>query len=403
MSSTYPSTSDTKEWRRQPSEDDRRDAEPEKPSYTLRKLRDFMATKKYFVQRQFVVDDNVVFIKVHTESIGENILIYFPSKYNIPAETGGVPITEIIPHELTDKDLLSIQKQSDSDVKENYGELTIDDLKDPDSYSDDNYKAISLDSNRDNDIRKKMVKYTAQLEKFRNCTTKIPYKFAILTDDVLCIINRYNETENYLVKNGKGLVPNIIDSKTDTLCPIEHELYVLIDLPSFYEKIGQVPDDLLRLYRNFYAVLNRAHTKQTAVVEHRFKNYQAINAKMIGDYSTKSKFLDLMSTLTNSLDKSIKQERELIEKIGLIEGSRDSSTMSKDADRSFKLSKNDNELQKIRELKKKTIEMLHEIKIKYHNFLLIYDSVITETSRDLKNIETNIGSLGISTGSGKKK
>ncbi len=360
-----------------------------------------MAMKKYFISHQFIVDDNVVFIKVHIESIGENILIYFPSKYNVPREYEVTSSTEITPYELTDKDLLISQKSQAADVTD-YGELNIDSIKDINAFNDDNYHQINIDSNRDSVIRKKLVCYSNQLTRMKNCTAKIKYKFAILTDEILSIINRYNEVETYLIKNGKGLVPNIVDSKTDTIIPIEHQLYVLIDLPSFYEKINQIPDDIIKLYRNFYGTLSNTHTKQTSMAEHQFKNYQQIISRMVGEYNKKNQMLDLMTSLTESLEKSKAQETALLEKIAIVESKRDSS-MTKDTDRSFKLSKGQQELQKIGDLRKKIRETLHEVKAKYHNYRLTYDNVITETTRDLKNTEANMALLGITLETGKKK
>jgi hypothetical protein len=351
---------------------------------------------------------------VHAESIGEDILIYFPSKYNIPKESGNIPCIEIIPYDLTEKDLLSLQDQEEKETRENYGELQIDDLKDKDSFTDDQlqrqYAPISIDSNREYLIRKAMVRYTNQLNKFKNCTTHIKYKFAILTNDAMCIINRYNETECYLIKDsGNGVVHNIIDSKTDSVVSISHELYIMVDLPSFYEKISQVPDDLIKIHRNFYATLNRAHTKQTAMAEHRLKYHQLIVTRMLAEYARNNKYLEMMNTLTTSLEKSIEQEEQIIQKIKIIstKSPDDKPTVAKDTERSFKLSKNEQDLQKVRELKVKTAKLLHEIKTKYHNFLVTFDSVITETCFNLKQIENNISLLGINLdtviGNGTKK
>ena len=366
------------------------------PSYTLKTLKDYLARRKFYVKTQFVADDDtIIFIKVHSESIGENILIYFPSKYSVPKESGNIQSVELVPYELTDKDLLSIQEQEEKENTENYSELQIDDLKDKDSYSDEQYKPISIDSNKEYIIRKSMVRYIGQLNKFKNCTTHIKYKFAILTDNALCVINRYNETECYLIKNGSNLVQNIIDTKTDTVVPIVHELYIMIDLPSFYEKINHVPDDVIKIHRNFYNTLNRAHTKQTALVEHRFKNYQLVITRLLAEYTKNNKYLDLLQSLSQSLEIAIKQEDQLIQKIDIIKGTKEKSTLVKDTEKSFKISKNEQELQRIREIKTKNLKLLHEIKARYHNFLLTFDSTIIETCMHLKQIEEGISRLGI--------
>jgi hypothetical protein len=376
--------------------------QPIRENYTLRNLKEFLASKKYYIKSQFIIDDVIIFIKIHAELIGEDIFVYFPSKYNIPVDRD-IIYYEIVPYELTDKDLLSINNIDKNDeIKENYSEVQIDDIKDLDSFTDKNYKAIDIDSNYENIIRKKMVKYTNQLNKFKNCTAKIKYKFVILTDDTLSIINRYNETENYLIKNGKGIVKNIIDSKTDTICNINHELYILIDLISFYEKINQIPEDIIKLYRNFYSILSKGHLKQTALAENRFKNYQYMISKMVNLYNQKSKYLELISSLAFSLEKSIHSENQLIQKLGISENKdTTTSSMTADAKRSFKLSKNEQELQKTREVKTKTSNLLREVKVIYHSFILTFDSSITEITSNLKNIEIDIKVLGIS--SDKKK
>lgn len=366
------------------------------PEYTLKKLKDILASKRFYINRQFVNDDSIVFIKVYSEAIGESILIYFPSKYNVPKEVGSIPITEVNPYELSDKDVLILQEEDEKELRDQYHELQIDDLKDVDSFSEDHYRPISIDGNHENVIRKKMVRYNKQLEKFKSCTSKLKYKFAILTEDVLCVINRHNDTETYIVKNGRGVVPNILDTKTDTVTVIDHELYVMIDLPSFYEKINRVPGDIIKLYRNFYSTLTRAHTKQTAHTEHRFKNYQFIISKMVEMYGQKSKLLGLMDNLISSLEKSLQKEQQIMETMTILKENSAATTMASDKERTLKLTKQEQELNRIREVKKKTAEMLQEMKRKYHSFVVTFDSVATETTRNLKQIEDNLKLLGIS-------
>lgn len=395
--SNYPATYHSSSSSAHREEDTERDSRrAEEPPHTLKVFKDFLARRKLYVKTQFVTDDNIAFIKVHVESIGEDILVYFPSRYTVPRENGSVPSVELIPYELTEQDILSIREQDEEETRENYNELQIDDLKDKDSFSDDNYKPISINSNRENQVRKSMVRYTNQLNKFKKCTEHIKYKFAILTNDVLCVINRHNETECFLVKEGRNLVQNIIDSKSDSVIPIEHELYVLIDLPSFHEKIAHVSGDLIKIHRNFYATLNRAHTKQTALAEHRFKNYQLMIARLLTEYTKNGKYLDLIASLTDSLEKSVEQEDQLIQKIKIINDQKDQPTMAKDTERSFRLSKAEKDLLQVRELKTKTTKLLHEIKARYNGFIVSFDQAITETCQNLRQIEQSITKMGVS-------
>ena len=374
----------------------RRKEKRKEPKYTLSNLVTYLSQRKIFVSRQFVYENTTVFLKARIENIGENIFIYFPSKYEItPIET--LPITEIVPYELTDDDLLANYQLQETEFRENFGEFQSQDLKNPeDTFSQEHYRALTIqEKNKENNIRKCIIKYVNQLTKFKSCFSKIKYKLVIMSNDVLCYINRHNDVDSYLIRSEEDLVKNVIDDKTDTVLNIDHEMYFLIDLPNFYEKIPQLSTDVISLYRNFYNTLSSVHTKFTAVAEHRFRNYAMLVQQFISMYNDKNKFLEMLDTLTASLDTAINQETKLIEKLQLIE-SKESIELSKNNEKSYRLSKNEKELQKVRELKMKIINTIHEIKTKYHTFILTFDFVITNVVKHLKNIEVDINLLGIS-------
>jgi hypothetical protein len=374
-------------------EEYRSSKDEEKPEYKLKYLKDFLATKNYYITHQFISEGVIMFIKVHIESVGENILIYFPSSYDVPQDHG-LNFTEIVSYDLTEKDILSFYQSEDQD--ENYSELRIDDTDTMFGHGE-SYKPIIIANNQENDIRKKMVRYIEQLNKFRTCTEPIKYKFAILTEEVLCTINRHNTTDSYIVKNGKGLIPVLMDSKTDIVQKIDQEFFIVIDLPSFYEKINQVPDDVIKLYKNFYYILNKVHTKQTAIAEHRFKNYQIMINKMLLEYNKKHKYLDMLQTLIAALEKNRSQEANIRQRISIFESQRESGIV-KETEKTFKLSKTEQELKNVLNIKEKIIKTIYEVKTKYHDFLLTFDSVISETTQGLKKIEDNIKRLNLTFG-----
>jgi hypothetical protein len=378
-----------------PREEHRPEPREETSNYSLAALRQFMSRKRLFIKAQFVTsDDTVAFVKVHVESIGENILVYFPSKYVVPREEGSIPAFDIVPYDLTDEDMAALNSAEEQENKDAYAELVIDDLKDRDSFASDSYRPISLENNKEHQVRKALAGYHNQLDKFRRATTHIKYKFAIMTNSVLSVISRHNETESYLIKTQATLVPPVVDSKTETVVPIAHQLYIVVDLPSFFEKMDQVAGDIITVYRNWYAMLSRAHTKQTAMAEQRFKNYQLLIGRLIGEYNKNAKFLDLIASLTTSLEKSVEQETQLLQKLDLVQRGQDGS-MSKDESRSFKLDKIETDLAKVREVKTKTTTLLQEIKARYNAFLLTFDAAISVVCKNLREIERVMGDLGL--------
>lgn len=362
--------------------------------YSLQPLRDLLAKKGIFVKTQFVTSDGTVaFVKVLIESIGESILVYFPSKYLVPKEES-LPAVDIVPYDLTDDDKSLLNSGEEQETRDAYNELIIDDLKDRDSLASESYIPLSLNNNKEHQIRKALFTYHRQLENFKKSTANIKYKFAILTNNVLSIISRHNETESYIVKGQTSLVSSIVDSKNETMIPIPHEFYILIDLPSFFEKLDQVSTEVISVYRNWYFLLNRAHEKQLALAENRFKNYQFLIQRLLTEYNKNAKLLDLIGTLTSQMEKSVEQENKLIQKLEIVNhGSTDS--LSTDQSKSFKLSKVEQDLVKIREVKRKTGTLLREIKIRYNAFLLTFDSTVGTLCKNLRQMESAIGELGL--------
>lgn len=365
-------------------------------SYQLSSLKQFMANKRIFIKVQFVSDNTILFLKVYIENIGENLLVYFPSKYNVIPDKN-IPIININSYDLMEEDFINMYQRDEQENKDTYNELNLDDLKDKDSYATESYKPIDLDNSQEHIIRKNLIRYHMQLEKFKNCTTHIKYKFAILTNKTLSVINRHNETECFVLNGNYKLVSDIIHSKTERIIRIPHELYILIDLPSFYEKIDDLSVDLIKVYRNFYATLNRAHTKQTSLAEFRFRNYNVLITQLLDEYSRNAKFLNMISSLTTSLDKSVIQEKQLIEKnkIWREHNEHKDNTVIKDTERTYNITKFEKELSRIREIKSKSSRLLHEIKNQYNAFLLSFDTTISEICRNLKAMEMEIARLDL--------
>jgi hypothetical protein len=374
--------------------DHRPNEEETKPNYSLNALRQFMAKKRLFTKMQFIIDDTVAFIKVHLEGIGENILIYFPSAFVVPREDNSVPIVELVPYELSEEDRALITSSEEHEDKESYSELNIDDLKDNDSFSSESYKPISIDNNKEQQVRKQISGYQNQLDKFRRATTHIKYKFAIMTNNVLSVISRRNEVESYILRSNIQMIKPIVDGKNDTVIQIPHELLVVIDLPSFFEKIDQVTSDILTVYKNFYSMLNRAHTKQTALAEHRFKNYNLLIGRLMADYAKNAKYLDMIASLTASLEKTVEQEQSLLQRQKIVNDSQGTG-MSADTTKSFKLNKTEQDLTKIRELKIKTTNLLQDIKARYNSFIISFDHTISIVCKNLRGMESEISALGI--------
>lgn len=366
--------------------------------YPLKTLKDFLLSNKYFIMRQFIgSDENVLFLKIYCESIGEPFLLYIPSKYFIRPEEGGSPITKIEDYDISEADLLSYYQGEEDKNNDSFNDIELDCLKDADSYAESQFKPIDLDNKNDYATRTKTIRYNRQLNKFKYCTSKSPYKFSILSNETLCVINRHNSVDNYLVRDSKNIISNIIDNSTNIITTIDHDFYIIIDLPSFYDKINNVPDDILKIQKTFYGIISKIHTTQTKIAQHKLQYSQFYLAGLNSTYIQKSKLLTEIDKLNAIITLSLDKERQLYDTIVILKtaATNSTSTSTGDSDRVFKIKKNEEELKKTREVKKKTAELLTEIKRKWNNFLLNYDTAIFKSCESLATIETEMKTIGI--------
>lgn len=356
----------------------KRSSRPPKTVYNIHKLKNFLAKKSIYITKIFITEDTITFLSVMIESVGEEILVYIPSKYSIdPPEENILPVYELDPFEIEETSSLLAQE---TDV---YNEIHSTDLYDDDNNEllVDDYKPIEINKKSNNQL----YRYYNQLQKFKNCVSHIRYKIGIITDRSITIINRHNEIDTYKVLQkrigGYASKPNMI---------------LIIDLENFYKKLDRVGDDIINVHKTFYGVLHKAHNKQSLILEARMKNYHVTALQLTALYTQKSKFLDMMDTLTNSLEQAKKKEYAITVVWNEIESKREQSkTLNSEVDRSFKLSKTEKELQSVKDLKNKIIKTLRDIKHQYNQFLLDYDYSVGESVKRLNEITRLLQDVGV--------
>jgi hypothetical protein len=361
---------------------DDKEEKDKKTIYNIHKLREFLKTKSMFITRIFIEEDTILFLGILIENIGEEILLYVPSKYTIlPPSDSSLPIFELEVEE-------NIDDIDNSSKNESYDEIHDNNLYDENTFAfdalTDDYKPINIQKPKQN---RDLPRFKYQLEKFRNCVAHIRYKIGIINNNNIAVINRHNEIDIY----------SIIEDERSEKEIKKSNLILVIDLENFYKKLDTVSDDIINVYKTFYAVLHKAHTKQTNILEGRMKNYQMITVQLTILYAQKSKFLDLMDTLTSSITKAQRKEKQILNILDEVEKKRsENKTLSSEVDRSFKLTKTEKELQDCRIIKTKAIKTLKEIKQNYNQFLLDYDYSVGQSIKKLGEVTNLLNNMGIS-------
>ena len=219
----------------------RHEGKDKEESFSLFKLKSVIE-KSNKILRYYSEEGYYKFIEVVSNTDGEKIFIYIPSKYPVKIDPD-IPYTEIN----------IISSDDDIDIKptskelESYTEIKIDGLESPpnlflDTEEADNlvqYKTINL--NTIDSVKEYIKDANSQLERFKLCTTGVKYKFGILTSSVLSIINRHNEVNHFYIKS--------------PLKNVYKELCIVIDLENYYNKIDSSSPEIRKIYISFFSIL----------------------------------------------------------------------------------------------------------------------------------------------------
>lgn len=341
------------------------ESEPE-PKYTLKKLEDIMKSKGYHIDHEFVLDNNIIFIRVIVESTGDKILVYFPSKYSISHdENRGInrQWTKLNQYEEDESETINISGDED------YKEIELGAVKSLD-ISDANYEEIKIDGEKNRKIRKYINQHISQLENFKRCTVNIPYKFSILTNSTLCVINRHNDTESYILDRDVDIIEELYDPKTKKTEKILQEFYVTIDLKNFYEKMTTLSSDIININKDFYNKINEIHTKRIVKIGNVFSTYQNMIHRMIQSHSN-NKFHSVISNLTDTIQLANVKEKSILS-------------------RNMPSSISTIDLKKISQAREQSIKMLNDVKLKYHSHMIQLDYIIGEITKNTKELENTI-------------
>lgn len=354
----------------------------ESDSSVINRLEDFLLSKFFKIEKKYTIDGRCAFVKVFSQQSGDDLVVSIPSEYSVPINDG----VELILFSDVDTEV----DYSKTNVIAPYQEMSINGLENDSVYLDplevdrlmEQYQAINIDSEKAETLKSYMSQFKKQLDRLKSCTNNIKYKLCIISECCLCVITKLNTVECYAVKS---CIPN------DKL---EKDLLISIDLESFYDKMDTVHQDIERVYKNLYLVLNKAHERQSSVIDSRLRQYQGVQESIKKTYSQKSKYEDIIKKLENDLRVIKREEDKLIKKIESIRGIAETH-MSKVANKSFNLDHLKKEYENLLNIKDEVVNNLAKLKKNYNNFVLDFDRVTFDNIILFKKASSNFISIGV--------
>ena len=362
---------------------------------SIQKLEKLLALKGYTVKNFFVISDVCAYIEAISIEDASTFLLYIPSKYEFKIRSNEKNIHKIKFIEIGDDD------EIDDSTVEHYASQP-DNLRLEQTYTEietivghdfqdfdrgDNDMATHLEEAYKRPIKLKDINkddihnirdICRQLRRLKYCVQNIKYKVSIIYKNYLCVLNRHEELECYLIKHY---------SKDEY-----RRLLVLVNLEIFYEKMDKINIDIEKVREGIFKVLDKNQSMHTRNLYRMLEekndvvevSNNVINNKTI--YSTHiSKFKSMLETLT-------KKENELFEDLDGLNSKR-GEYVHNDATLSHQKSKIEKELDHIDVVKRKVMKHIVGLNSKIENINLSTDKIFFDNTVMMNEIFKNFAEL----------
>lgn len=236
---------------------------------SIDKLQDFLATKGFMPVRFYLLDDLVFYIEVLSSQSASTFLLYIPSKYEFSMSKGSnVFKIRYVDMEGSSDNTAEEYGGGNVDIASVYGGATIDLSPDRDTkletHLEDNYRRpISLNDISDEDQTDLKSLYR-QMRRLRYCVANIKYKVGIVYKNYICAIRRDDSIDCFSIKH----YPRTPSKK----------LMVIGDLEMFYEKNEKMDEDIQKVRKGIYDILQRNQGYHTRVISKILENKQELTS-----------------------------------------------------------------------------------------------------------------------------
>lgn len=355
---------------------------------SLSKLENLMSANGFIPTMFFTLDNICVYIQVMSVVNTEMFLLYIPSKYEFSVgKKSNIPSFEIKYIDLENKDNIAddYAGEQDENIENIYKEIDTESPTKNNSIGsqlEENYRRkIALgDSIQDN--IKQVRNNARQLKRLRLCVQNVRYKIGILYKNFLCAIKKDDSIECYNVKRYN----NSKDSK---------QLYVIVDLELFYEKMSSLLSNISTIRQGIYDILNTNRYSNLSTFQSFLEeNKDSILSPKIASMKA-IEYEKHLKEATDMLNITISREKIVLENIYNINTKYNTSvkSLNTDIEKAHLLTKYNNELTDIQKIKEDIIKILIELTEKYQNIILTTDNTMFDNNVMIECIIKNFSEL----------
>ena len=346
-------------------------------TFSLAKLEKVLNEHSILIKNIYTQSGDCIYIEIYSVNTGDNILLYIPSKYSIPAPSSknvfkikDIEISEegtIVGDYTNEPDKFELEKiytEIDLPMDTAEGESG----KKIEEKMEEKYdRKISLKNIDDIDI-KKLREIFRQLKRLALCVQSVKYKLCICYKHYICCIHRDGTTlKGYNIKEYKSREDNM-------------RLLATVDLPTFYEKLSNVTVEIKQVLSGVQKVLDRNQNKHT---EHLSKILEQratlLNTSKI--IFTKKKeyqqYLEKLEKMLIDIQKVEEIKNNSLKALHNTISLRDKSikAVHSDTEDIYRISSIETEIENILKTKQEILTNMSYVRTKYDNISLQIDNI----------------------------
>lgn len=338
-------------------------------SLNLEKLTRLLMESNMVITKLFCQSNRCVYLEMLSVATAENFLIYIPSKYDIE------PNDKIAKFKIKEMDIESAKYDDQQGEDNELINLKVDD--DVEEQLENNYKhSTNLKQIIKTDIDTLRGVYK-QIKRIGFSVKNIPYKLAIIFNNYICVIRRDDSISIFFIKNYNS--------------DKEKQLYVVVDLETFYAKSFRLLDDLQTVKSSVYKVLEKNQNIHVEVFNGMMNNKKIIESLPIIVQQKNREYDTMITELQTLLAEIARREKQLNIQLHAIKNKQ--GNLNIDVSRVHQMSTLERELDQLLDTKGKATANILALKIKKENCILNVDKLLFENSVMWDNMMKNFKTL----------
>lgn len=352
--------------------------------FSLELLQNLLEKNNFKIIQLYTHNSQVLFIKVFSLPNANTLVIEIPDKFPIKYTDNNLPSTELVEFNcLTTKPTsrrcenvfnLSYNKDIEND-SEYLEEMNLDKLL-------TQYSNIDIDKDKTEYFENHISDGFAHLSRLLYCVKNTVYKLCITNDTSVMSINMDNKINCYGIKrcNPKS---SYMENK---------EIFLVLNLEKFYEKVANIHSDTRNLYLRLYNVLDSVHSQAVNSIISKIKTNNNISEKL-KTITRKKRQLELcvtnLETTIHDINKNIRTHTDLLEQKKLIS----TNSFVNENNNTFQTEKIKNNILILENKKKTAVSMLNDLKKEYNTFVFDVDDAVFSNLELFEKISHNFQTI----------